>query len=66
MSTQVQSAARDPHDLLSEVRAIVAVANREDRDLSTFECVQCERLLAAAEALANLTSAPPTVGRATA
>lgn len=44
----------DPRPLLSEVRLIVDLANREARDMTPIECERCDRSLDAAEALARL------------
>lgn len=46
--------SNDPRPLLTEVRVIVELADRESRDMTAMECERCDRLLDAAEALARL------------
>lgn len=44
----------DPRPLLTKVRLIIEVANREARDMTPIECERCDQFLDAAEALARL------------
>jgi len=48
----------DPRPLLGEVRRIVDLADRDARDLTPVECQLCDRLLDAAQALAEIQARP--------
>jgi hypothetical protein len=54
MLNQVLHMNADPRPLLGEVRRIVALADRDARDLTPSECRVCDRLLDAAQALAEV------------